>query len=169
MAPETDTAALSDVVARAAYATLVSGAEAWARLNLTMPQLKVLLLLAPRSPEGAPVSWLASRMQVSPPNVTGILDRLEHSGWVRRAGDARDRRIVRVLLTGEGQHLLSELRAASAAAVVAAIDMLDATERAALATGLTALLLRLEGAANTVAPPAARPHLNGGRTGAALG
>src|SRR5690242_16399217 len=92
------------------FALLTAGAEYWARVDLTMPQLKVLLLLGRHG--SAPVSWLASRMDVSPPNITGILDRLEQRGWVARSGDPQDRRVVRILLTDDGTRLLHELAGA---------------------------------------------------------
>ncbi len=94
----------------AVFTLLTAGAEYWARIDLTMPQLKVLLLLGRHG--SAPVSWLASRMDVSPPNITGILDRLEQRGWVRRMSDPQDRRVVRIVLTSEGERLLHELSSA---------------------------------------------------------
>jgi DNA-binding MarR family transcriptional regulator len=92
------------------FTLLTAGAEFWARVDLTMPQLKVLLLLGRHG--SAPVSWLASRMDVSPPNITGILDRLEQRGWVRRMSDPRDRRVVRIVLTEDGEQLLHQLSGA---------------------------------------------------------
>lgn len=35
---------------------------------------------------------LADRMRIEPPTVVGILDRMERDGWIRRSGDATDRR-----------------------------------------------------------------------------
>lgn len=139
----------SDLLLRAVYIALLAGAEAWARLNLTMPQLKVLLLLGLHG--SAPVSWLAGRMSVSPPNVTGILDRLEQQGCVRRANDASDRRVVRVTLTPEGERVLRDLHTAGAAHIGRALERLMPEERDALRSGLAALLrvcaeLAMEGA-----------------------
>jgi DNA-binding MarR family transcriptional regulator len=94
----------------AVFTLLTAGAEYWARVDLTMPQLKVLLLLGRHG--SAPVSWLATRMEVSPPNITGILDRLEQRGWVRRMSDPQDRRVVRIVLTDDGERLLHELSGA---------------------------------------------------------
>ena len=44
----------------AVFRVLTAGAEYWAKVDVTMPQLKVLLLLG--SSGSAPVSWLATRM-----------------------------------------------------------------------------------------------------------
>lgn len=129
---------LAELLTKAGFDVLLNGSEAWARLNITMPQLKVLMLLARHG--SAPVSWLAGRMQVSPPNVTGILDRLEKEGWVRRTNDPHDRRVVRVILTPEGEVFLQDLRHAGQEALVTRLIEMTAKERDALSRGLTAYL-----------------------------
>lgn len=120
---------------------LVAGAERWAHSDLTMPQLKVLLLLGERG--SARVSWLASQMAVSPPNITGILDRLERRGWVQRSGDAQDRRVVRIVLTEDGHRLLDELCAAGLTQLRGAFSSLSAARVRDLHGGLSALLAAL--------------------------
>lgn len=126
----------------AVYKALIAGAERWAAAELTMPQLKVLLLLA--NSGSAPVSWLAARMSVSPPNITGILDRLEERGWVRRTSDPRDRRIVRIVLSDSGQELLHDLFTAGAAQVHEAMSDMPADSLKALTSALPALVEALD-------------------------
>jgi len=41
--------------------------------------------------------------------VTGVIDRLEAAGLVQRERDSRDRRIVWVVLTGDGEELVGRL------------------------------------------------------------
>src|SRR3712207_2749047 len=101
---------LVKLISRALFVAFLRGADAWARLDVTMPQMKVLMLLGLHG--SAPVSTLAAQMQVSAPNVTGILDRLQQHGWVRRTSDPDDRRVVRVVLTDEGQAFLDTLQQA---------------------------------------------------------
>ena len=129
---------VAELLSRTLYSALLGGAEDWARVHLTMPQLKVLLLLGLHG--SAPVSGLAARMNVSPPNITGILDRLEQHHWVRRTNDRRDRRVVRVVLTPEGERLLQELHAAGGEHVRTVIGRMRPCDRAALRQGLAALL-----------------------------
>jgi DNA-binding MarR family transcriptional regulator len=136
-----------DLISRTMYSSLLGSAEVWAKLDITMPQLKVLMLLGLHG--SAPVSWLAARMNVSPPNVTGILDRLEHesNGWVKRTNDAHDRRVVRVVLTEKGQRLLQDLQASGNERVRMFLEEMKPDERAALREGLAALLTKAETAA----------------------
>jgi len=42
-------------------------------------------------------------------NVTGLLDRMEKAGWVRRADDPADRRVYRVTLTPPGRKLWAKV------------------------------------------------------------
>jgi DNA-binding MarR family transcriptional regulator len=129
---------LVTLISRTWFNAFIRSAEAWARLDVTMPQLKVLMLLGLH--DSAPVSVLAQQMKVSPPNVTGILDRLEQHGWVRRAHDPHDRRVVRVSLTDDGERFLNDLQRAGEERARALVDRIEPDDRVALQQGLTALL-----------------------------
>jgi DNA-binding MarR family transcriptional regulator len=150
---------VGNLIENLVFRVLVAGAERWAQSDLTMPQLKVLLLLGESG--SARVSWLASEMAVSPPNITGILDRLEKRGWVRRTGDPQDRRVVRIVLTESGQELLRDLCRAGVERLRPATEKIPAELREGFIKGLAAFLE----AAATVPPleradtaPAAPAH-----------
>ena len=49
---------------------------------------------------------LADRMRIEPPTLVGILDRMERDGWIRRSGDASDRRRKELHLTRRGKKRL---------------------------------------------------------------
>lgn len=58
--------------------------------GITFRQAQVLWMLAH---EGSlSQTDLAERMRIEPPTLVGILDRMEREGWIRREGDANDRR-----------------------------------------------------------------------------
>jgi DNA-binding MarR family transcriptional regulator len=117
----------SSLVQQTLVRLLAAAADDWAKTDLTMPQLKVLLLLAERG--SARVSWLAAHMQVSPPNITGILDRLEEHGRVARTNEPQDRRVVRIVLTETGHSLLRDLCRAGADRLVATLEALPRQHR----------------------------------------
>lgn len=73
----------------------------WKGLELTVTQLLILLML--RETPGVPAGALAESLRVTPPTVTGLVDRLVRCGAVRRDEDPRDRRLVRNVLTERGQ------------------------------------------------------------------
>lgn len=76
--------------------------EEWSDLELTMPQVRALMLLYG---EHQRVGELAAKLGASLPSVTGMIDRLAAKGLVRRVRDPGDRRVVTCMLTktGEGE------------------------------------------------------------------
>ncbi len=67
--------------------------------DLSLRQLAVLYLIR----EGAVFpSELARQLRVAPAVVTGLLDRLEQRGYLRRLADSSDRRRLRLALTDAG-------------------------------------------------------------------
>ena len=71
--------------------------------DLTPQQVWLLAELPPDG--GAPIGSLADAMQCHSSNVTGMVDRLEARGLVRRQPDKSDRRVKLVALTPEGLSL----------------------------------------------------------------
>jgi long-chain acyl-CoA synthetase len=73
--------------------------------DLSLPQYRVLVLLGDGT---AVASVLASKLAVSPPSVTAIVDGLVARGLVKRHSDGGDRRRVTHALTDKGRRVLSE-------------------------------------------------------------
>jgi DNA-binding MarR family transcriptional regulator len=69
--------------------------------------LHVLFLLEGEGP--LPMSRLAEMLDVSLPNVTGIVDRMVERGLVERGRDADDRRVVTVSATDGGRETVEEI------------------------------------------------------------
>lgn len=60
---------------------------------------------------GLPTSSIGDRLHQVGGTLTGVLDRMEERGLVRRERDRQDRRIWRIWLTTEGEHLKEVLPA----------------------------------------------------------
>jgi long-chain acyl-CoA synthetase len=116
-----------------------SGARALARLarqlekaleplDLSLPQYRVLSLLADGSSAS---SALASRLAVSPPSMTAVIDGLSARGLVDRRPDPDDRRRLTLLLTSGGRKTLRAAEAAVDARLVEIGGHLEQPERAA--------------------------------------
>lgn len=71
-----------------------------ADLGLTAAQIKVLLALQPD--QAVSQRALADQLGYDPSNLTGLIDKLEARGAVRRRPDDRDRRLKMLLLTTAG-------------------------------------------------------------------
>jgi DNA-binding MarR family transcriptional regulator len=85
------------------------------RWSLTLPQFDVLAELARADARGFTFVELSRLLLVTSGNLTGIVDRLERQGLVERRPDAKDRRVIRVALTGKGLQLTDEVLPAHAA------------------------------------------------------
>ncbi len=76
-------------------------------LDLTTPQLKVVLLLYLGGP--ARMSALASALGVTLATATGVVDRLMDRGMVLRENSSEDRRVVVCRLSEKGHELTDRL------------------------------------------------------------
>jgi DNA-binding MarR family transcriptional regulator len=79
----------------------------WLNIDLTMPQLKIILIIFTDGP--ARISTLASTLGVSLSTTTGITDRLIHQDLIVRGNDPEDRRAVVCSLTDKGRGLATRL------------------------------------------------------------
>ncbi|MGK5637543.1 MarR family winged helix-turn-helix transcriptional regulator [Streptomyces sp. URMC 126] len=99
-----------------------------ARHGLTGVQAKLLAQL--KGP--VPMRGLATLLVCDASNVTGIVDRLEARGLVRREPDPSDRRVKNVVATEEGRETIRRVREEMMRATDDALDSLDDEERAVL-------------------------------------
>lgn len=95
-------------------------------VNLTMQQLKVLLLLSRAAASSG--QELARALGVGLATVTGIVDRLAAQNLVSRYEDPHDRRIRRLALTGEGHQVIDGIVSAREAALRRLLARLDADD-----------------------------------------
>ncbi|MBN1548386.1 MAG: MarR family transcriptional regulator [Syntrophaceae bacterium] len=80
----------------------------WLRENhITFTQFKAILLLSEK--ENQTLSQLSNGLSRTRCTMTGLVDRLEDKGLVRRKRSSKDRRLVYVSLTDKGRELATEL------------------------------------------------------------
>ena len=105
-----------------------------ARVNLTLPRLKVLAFIAEAGPSR--LCDLASAVSVARRTMTETADGLEADGLVARTVHPGDRRSVLLELTPTGRATLARARAAVAETVRGCTAPLSPDERAFLVTAL---------------------------------
>jgi len=71
--------------------------------RITFSQYSVLLALSRNGP--MQMNKLSEHMLVAPANVTGLVDRMERKGFVRRRRDERDRRLYVIEETAKGSRI----------------------------------------------------------------
>jgi len=92
----------------------------WDSRDVTMTQLRVMFLIRERCQPST--GELAEEMHIRPATLTGLADRLESKGLIRRWPDSDDRRVVRVGLTDAGSAVLDEASATGRAFLDAAFQ-----------------------------------------------
>lgn len=105
------------------------------QFKITAPQLVCLLAVANEGPLTA--TTIARRVFLSASTVVGILDRLEQRGLVRRIRDQRDRRLVRVSATAEGNQLALTAPPPLQDGLARALGQLTEGEQATIADSLS--------------------------------
>lgn len=117
-------------------------ANKWLRDNhITFMQFKAILLL--NEEESQTLSQLSNGLSRTRCTITGLVDRLEDKGLVRRKRSRKDRRLVYVSLTDKGRELAGELMDKVAPEISRlgerVMGMLTDSEAAALASALDKL------------------------------
>ena len=108
-------------------------------MDLTMQQLKVLLLLV-SSDEGGTGQGLSRALGISLASVSGLIDRLEGHGMVERVEDERDHRVRRVLVTPLGRKTVHRLVSAQSQLSRDPLEKLELGDLRALEQGMRAVL-----------------------------
>jgi DNA-binding MarR family transcriptional regulator len=139
--PETLEKAM-DLYVRTATAMDPIRMRAWKDRELTVTQLLVLFLL--RETPGTSAGALAEELRVTPPTVTGLVDRLVRMGLVRREEDRKDRRLVRNVLSKKGEEILAEAERDSRAAMTQLFERLSARQLSRLIESLQLLVTTAE-------------------------
>lgn len=77
---------------------------------IPVPPSQVLALVSIQERGGCTLTELKKEMHVSAPTITGLIDRLERDGYVKRRNDISDRRVTNVVLTARGVRLVDQFR-----------------------------------------------------------
>ena len=109
----------------------------WPGGRLSLVHVNVLSLLEADGP--LPMRVLADALDVSQASATGIVDRMEQRGLVERRRDGEDRRVVRVVLTDEGGHLIAGMATERREHLVRILDELTDEELAGFLLGTRAM------------------------------
>jgi DNA-binding MarR family transcriptional regulator len=76
-------------------------------LDITMPQLKIMIILYVRGPQR--MSDLASNLSVTLATATGLVDKLVERDYIVRDSTMEDRRVVLCRLSAEGNKTISNI------------------------------------------------------------
>lgn len=114
----------------------------WMKLDLTIDQLKSLILIHSRGK----ISFkdLAQALGITRSNITGIADRLEQNGLVTRNQNTADRRMQYLVLTDKGREVLDNIQQEVIAEETRILTALTIGELTSLERGLRAIIRSAE-------------------------
>lgn len=136
-ADDSEQAELIDALVQASFATMAVLSRVAADHELSLTQLRVLAILRDRRLR---MAGLADYLGLDRSTMSGLVDRAEKRGLLRRAANVADGRAVDVLLTPDGRALTDELYTTITRALAPMTDSLAAPDQRRLQTLLTRML-----------------------------
>lgn len=106
--------------------------------DLSLIQTRLLGILRDRSPT---MNEIAQLLVLDKSSVSGLVDRAQRRGLVRRIPSQLDRRSIRVRLTDEGRRLAGEVSARFEKDIATLLEPLSDADRAELTTHLSQVLV----------------------------
>ena len=138
MTGATDRDETVEAVLAAARVLVGLSAQAVAELadTVTLPQLRVLVMVASRSPLN--LGEVADGLKVHPSNATRAVERLVGAGLLERRDDPTDRRNLLLELSPRGTEVVAGIMEHRRATIGAIVDQIPPDQRRSLCTGAAA-------------------------------
>jgi MarR family transcriptional regulator, lower aerobic nicotinate degradation pathway regulator len=131
---------LADTLAELSFLIHAALAEATAGHDLSIIQTRLLGILRDREPT---MNELGAHLNLDKSSITGLVDRAERRGLVRRTTSSRDRRAVHVGITDAGREVADRVATKFNHRITAITARLTSADRTRLMT-LTTRLLRAD-------------------------
>jgi MarR family transcriptional regulator, organic hydroperoxide resistance regulator len=96
------------------------------RLGITPVQLKALFKI--NNNPNISLGELAEKLRLTNSTVSGVIDRLVHSGLVERVVPPGDRRTISILLTSDGKKTLEQFNSSDSMLIKKITEVLDLPE-----------------------------------------
>jgi len=119
----------------------------FARFGISSSQwgiLRVLQRAALKGEAGLSLKEVGQRLLIQPPSVTGVVDRLERQGLVRRSLSQTDLRVRQLALTAQGRKLVTKVLVGHAERVASLFGGLEAREQETMLRFLKQMQTHLE-------------------------
>jgi DNA-binding MarR family transcriptional regulator len=79
--------------------------KAFSESSIEVTPIQVMLLFFLQKNDGLSLTQISQGLMLENPTVTGLIDRLEKSGYVKRSDHPNDRRVYLVYLTEKGNNI----------------------------------------------------------------
>lgn len=82
--------------------------KAFSEAGVEVTPVQAMLLFYLQKKDGSSLTEISSGLMLENPTVTGLIDRLEKLGYVKRVDDPDDRRVYLIFLTEKGNKVANE-------------------------------------------------------------
>ena len=100
------------------------------QVGLTASQQAVLFILS--KADGQPISAIAAQLKMGKSSLTGLIDRMELRGLVRRHQSVADGRSIEIFITGSGRELVEATLSGTRRINAALLEPFSTNERATI-------------------------------------
>jgi MarR family transcriptional regulator, organic hydroperoxide resistance regulator len=116
--------------------------DAWMGISISIAQVKTLFFIADEKEVN--FRKLAFAMNVTPSNVTGVVDRLVEQGLLTRTENPSDRRMLMIKLTDKGETLITGLRESRTNQICSVLNRMTPEDLKIVAQGYSLLKRAVE-------------------------
>jgi DNA-binding MarR family transcriptional regulator len=90
------------LISKVFHKLMINLQKAFSETGVEVTPVQAMLLFYLQKKDGSSLTEISSGLMLENPTVTGLIDRLEKSGYVKRSGHPSDRRVYLVYLTEKG-------------------------------------------------------------------
>ena len=96
------------LISKVCQKLIINLQKAFSESGVEVTPIQVMLLFFLQKNDGSSLTYISQGLMLENPTVTGLIDRLEKSGYVKRSDHPNDRRVYLVHLTEKGKKVASK-------------------------------------------------------------
>jgi len=96
------------LISKVCQKLIINLQKAFSESGVEVTPIQVMLLFFLQKNDGSSLTQISQGLMLENPTVTGLIDRLEKSGYVKRSDHPNDRRVYLVHITEKGKKVASK-------------------------------------------------------------
>ena len=96
------------LISKVCQKLIISLQKAFSEAGVEVTPIQVMLLFFLQKNDGSSLTQISQGLMLENPTVTGLIDRLEKSGYVKRSDHPDDRRVYLIYLTEKGNKVANK-------------------------------------------------------------
>ena len=96
------------LISKVCQKLIINLQKAFSENGVEVTPIQVMLLFFLQKSDGSSLTQISQGLMLENPTITGLIDRLEKSGYVKRSDHPNDRRVYLIHLTEKGKKVASK-------------------------------------------------------------